>query len=374
MSPRAKRVLSVTLLILFVFRPGIGSLATWIDLDREGTRRGLIYSGLRFDLRSAFDDNYWQHFPPAKLICLVDTPASLFSDTLALPVTAVIEYRRARRTDERLFGTWKSDRTRSLEEYHRIYDSYGLSQETVQKATSGFGKRTLTFSGTDMLVESEAETHSYRFRVIQAETNGVALRWRPSGTSNEFLDIEFDKDGFWLMAQSGACKEFFRKEARPNKISGANAGGPHRLPIRALWAARIAQFRRLGLNGRRMRLAVAFTCGLVVGLAIGWFTGYIHPRNAATRRAMRFVDRAEPEFHGEAVYAIKAVQLIEAGDSNSAVKVLAGPIASYYRFYASQPGTNEHRLRARAVIDEMARTNSTIADRIQSEMARDHER
>jgi len=234
----------VTLLILFVFRPGIGSLATWFDADREGTKHGLIYSGLRFDLRSAFDDSYWQHFPPAKFICLVDTPASLFSDTLALPVTAVIEYRRARRTDERLLGRWKSDRIRSLEKYHRIYDSYGLPEETVQKATSGFGKRTLTFSGTDMLVESEGETHSYRFRVVQAETNCIVLRWRPSEASNEFLDIEFDKDGFWLMAQSGACKEFFRKEAQPNKITRANAGGPHRLPIRELWAARIAQFRR----------------------------------------------------------------------------------------------------------------------------------
>ena len=120
-----------------------------------------------------------------------------------------------------------------------------------------------------------------------------------------------------------------------------------------------------------MKLAIAFTCGLAAGLALGWLTGYIHPRNAATRRAMQFVDRVEPEFSGAAVYAIKAVQLIEAGDTDSAVTVLAGPIASYYRFYASQAGTNQYRLRARAVIDELARTNSTVADRIHSEMARD---
>ena len=30
----------------------------------------------------------------------------------------------------------------------------------------------------------------------------------------------------------------------PNKITGANAGGPHQLPVRTLWAARIAQFCR----------------------------------------------------------------------------------------------------------------------------------
>ena len=30
----------------------------------------------------------------------------------------------------------------------------------------------------------------------------------------------------------------------PNKITGANAGGPPRLRVRTLWAARIAQFYR----------------------------------------------------------------------------------------------------------------------------------
>jgi hypothetical protein len=29
----------------------------------------------------------------------------------------------------------------------------------------------------------------------------------------------------------------------PNKITGANAGGPRQLPMRARWAARVAQFR-----------------------------------------------------------------------------------------------------------------------------------
>ena len=32
--------------------------------------------------------------------------------------------------------------------------------------------------------------------------------------------------------------------ADPNQITGANAGGPRRLPVRTPWDARIAQFRR----------------------------------------------------------------------------------------------------------------------------------
>ena len=32
--------------------------------------------------------------------------------------------------------------------------------------------------------------------------------------------------------------------SRANEVTGANAGGPHQLEGRTLWAARIAQFRR----------------------------------------------------------------------------------------------------------------------------------
>jgi hypothetical protein len=35
------------------------------------------------------------------------------------------------------------------------------------------------------------------------------------------------------------------KEAqKPNKITGANAGGPRQFPVQARWTARVAQFRR----------------------------------------------------------------------------------------------------------------------------------
>jgi hypothetical protein len=33
-----------------------------------------------------------------------------------------------------------------------------------------------------------------------------------------------------------------QQETGPNKITGANAGGPRQLPMRTRWAARVAQF------------------------------------------------------------------------------------------------------------------------------------
>jgi Putative addiction module component len=50
----------------------------------------------------------------------------------------------------------------------------------------------------------------------------------------------------------------------PNKITGANAGGPCRLPIRTLWAARIAQFRR---SSQRL-LAIGFRGASLVSMLV----------------------------------------------------------------------------------------------------------
>jgi len=55
---------------------------------------------------------------------------------------------------------------------------------------------------------------------------------------------------FWQKIRSDAAlrRKLQKMEAptngSPNKITGANAGGTRRLPMRTRWAARIAQFRR----------------------------------------------------------------------------------------------------------------------------------
>ena len=208
-------------LLVCTFLSGCGTVLTLSDSDREGTRHGLIYSGVRFDCRGAFDDDYMQHFPLGKLLCVVDIPLSLLSDTIVLPVTAVVEYKRSRRRDEGLYGTWKSDRDRTLQEYHRIYDRYNLSREWTDKNIGGYGKRTITFSKTNMVVEIDGAKKAYPYRVVSGDTNSVEILWRPRD-NNEFLEIAYDKDGFWYMPQSAACREYYRREKLPNKPSGGD--------------------------------------------------------------------------------------------------------------------------------------------------------
>ena len=171
-----RRILITALLIITVFHPSCGTILTLCDADQEGSRHGLIYSGIRFDLRAAFDDNYMQHFPPGKLLYILDLPASLISDTVAFPVTAAIEYHRSRRTDERLYGTWKSDLEKSMEEFHRVYDPYKPSEEIVQKVASEYGKHSITFSKNNMLIEEQGERLIYIYQIVSVDTNHIVLR------------------------------------------------------------------------------------------------------------------------------------------------------------------------------------------------------
>jgi outer membrane protein assembly factor BamE (lipoprotein component of BamABCDE complex) len=54
---------------------------------------------------------------------------------------------------------------------------------------------------------------------------------------------------------------------RPNKITGANAGGPRPLPIRTRWAARVAQFWRWRLD-HAMKAILPRASALVLALAV----------------------------------------------------------------------------------------------------------
>lgn len=115
-----------------------------------------------------------------------------------------------------------------------------------------------------------------------------------------------------------------------------------------------------------MKLFLGIAIGLIVGVALGWIAGYVHPNRKAIRQLERYTEKVrrdrEPEGTTTAVYAIKGVQLIAAGMTNEAIKVLSHPIARYYEFYASDLGTNQYRRRMREVIDELARTNQIVSE------------
>lgn len=115
-----------------------------------------------------------------------------------------------------------------------------------------------------------------------------------------------------------------------------------------------------------------FLSGCMFGLIAGWYAGYLHPRTTAIRRGVEYLERSldqyEPEYVGPSLQAMRVIPLIESGQTNEAVQSLSDWIANYYRSYASTPGTNDYRRRARDVIEAMAKTNTILANRIAFKM------
>ena len=122
-----------------------------------------------------------------------------------------------------------------------------------------------------------------------------------------------------------------------------------------------------------MKSVIPFMFGLAVGVMITWLVAYAHPRREADRRGLAYIERVEPDFSGAAIYALATIPLIEVGDTNAAIERLSHPIATYYRLYASDAGTNAHRAKMRDAIEQFARSNSVVAASIEREMRREHE-
>lgn len=121
-----------------------------------------------------------------------------------------------------------------------------------------------------------------------------------------------------------------------------------------------------------MKFFVPFVLGLLVGVVNTWLVVSFHPGREADRRGIAYLDRVEPEFGETAINALSTIPLIESGDTNAAIERLSHPIATYYRLYASEPGTNQYRAKMRDSIDKFARSNAIVAASIEQQMRREH--
>ena len=114
-----------------------------------------------------------------------------------------------------------------------------------------------------------------------------------------------------------------------------------------------------------MKLIIAVLGGLVAGIAFGWYVGYTRPVAKANRDARHYFTTMEMDDSTAAVFAVRAIPLLESGDTQKAIAYLAKPIGSYYRVYANKAGTNEERLLLRSKIERLASSNSAVAVEIQ---------
>ncbi len=113
-----------------------------------------------------------------------------------------------------------------------------------------------------------------------------------------------------------------------------------------------------------MKTSIASIVSLLLGLAIGCYIGFRYCERHTTNEAVDLmVQGTETSAALQATIGVRAIELIDSGDTQQAVQLLSGPIAHYYTLYA--PGRSDERsAKLRGLIEELARTNQVVGARI----------
>ena len=110
-----------------------------------------------------------------------------------------------------------------------------------------------------------------------------------------------------------------------------------------------------------MKIFIASAASVLLGLATGWYIEHRHAEREKSEVVEQMMQGTESSDREHAARAARAVQLIQAGETNQAVEVLSAPIAHYY----AVAGPNDDRsAKVRALIEQIARTNQIVATRI----------
>jgi uncharacterized caspase-like protein len=104
---------------------------------------------------------------------------------------------------------------------------------------------------------------------------------------------------------------------------------------------------------------------LLFGVGIGWYLGCTRPVVEANRDALQKLHVIQNDDRETAVFGLAAIQLIDSGDTQKAIQVLAQPIGIYYRLYALNAETSDERTEMRKSIEKLASTDPIVATEIQ---------
>lgn len=112
-----------------------------------------------------------------------------------------------------------------------------------------------------------------------------------------------------------------------------------------------------------MKIAIASAVALTLGLVLGWHYERHRAEREKTEIVQQMVEGLKSSDGEHAARAVRAIEFIESGEPQQAVRLLSGPIASYYTIYGVD-GATERQSKLRSLIEELARTNQVVAARI----------
>jgi hypothetical protein len=113
-----------------------------------------------------------------------------------------------------------------------------------------------------------------------------------------------------------------------------------------------------------MKTLIASFVALLLGLVAGWYFERLHAERKMTDVVEQMQQPIESGDREHAARAIRAIQMIESGESSNAVRVLSRPIVDFYQFHAGLTHNDERTKAVLALIEQLASTNTLIADEI----------
>jgi len=117
-----------------------------------------------------------------------------------------------------------------------------------------------------------------------------------------------------------------------------------------------------------MKILVIFFVGLLLGLGLGWVFTLRH----ADHEVAEFVAQMPQPIEGgdweHAAKAVRAIQMIESGDTSNAVRLLSRPMVDYYQFHANLTNNDKLTRDLLSAIEQLASTNTQIADEIHAKI------
>ena len=117
-----------------------------------------------------------------------------------------------------------------------------------------------------------------------------------------------------------------------------------------------------------MKTLITFFVALLLGLGLGWVFTLRHADHEVAEFVATMQGPIDSGDREHALRAVRAIQMIQSGESSNAVQLLSRPIADYYHFHASLTHNDERTKAVLALIEQLASTNTLIADEIHAKI------
>jgi len=119
-----------------------------------------------------------------------------------------------------------------------------------------------------------------------------------------------------------------------------------------------------------MKTLITSAASLLVGSVVGCTIGYRYCERHELKEDVELMTQAINSYQRlDAHSAIVAIDLIESGENQKAVRFLCRPIADYYYMYTSDGWPKDERsIKLRAMIEQVVSTNKIVADEMTNRM------